>query len=152
MPSFSAVPFLRIAPLLACCCLVGCGGDEGNRVSGNITFQGKPVPAGKIYFIPDSSKGNEGATGWADIRDGKYDTATEGGSGAVSGPMIVAIEGIDPNPPPGAAEDVTTTVLFPRYETTADLPDGDSTKDIDVPAEAAQGPPSRPEEGSIIIP
>jgi hypothetical protein len=146
---------IRVAPLFLIGCIFGCSdGGEGNRVSGNITFQGKPVPAGKIYFIPDSSKGNAGATGWADIKEGQYDTSADGGSGAAAGPVIIAIEGIDPSGPPQggeASEDITATVLFPRYELPADLPDGDSTKDIDVPAEAAQGP-AQPNVAPTIIP
>jgi hypothetical protein len=119
---------------------VGCGSDEGYRVSGKINFKGQPVPAGKIYFTPDGTKGNKGPTGFADIKDGLYDTGSTG-RGAPAGPVIIAIEGIDPSkPPPKADSDVTATVLFPRYEITAELPSSSSTKDIDVPESAAKGP------------
>jgi hypothetical protein len=112
-------------------------------MSGKVTFNGKPVPGGKIYFIPDSSKGNSGPTGYADIKDGTYDTSAAGGMGVVGGPTIVAIEGIDPNAAPDKkqqSEDVTAKLLFPRYETAVDLPKGDGTKDFEVPAEASKGP------------
>jgi len=140
---------------LACllCLLVGCGGDGTNRVSGKITFKGQPVPAGTIHFIPDGKKGNKGATGYAVIKDGAYDTSARGGRGSVSGPVIIAVEGIDPSgPPPKAAPDVTTTVLFPWYELPFDMPASATTKNIDVPAEAAKGPKKPAGKPGEIIP
>jgi hypothetical protein len=115
---------------------LGCGDAKLSHVSGKVNFNGKPVPAGKVYILPDSGKGNTGASGFADIKDGKYDTKLAGGQPAASGAVIFAIEGIDPVPPPNAGPDVTTTVLFPRYEERADLPASTSTKDIEVPASA----------------
>ncbi len=142
---------LCIAAVLLASLALGCGGGGGNRVSGTVTFKGQPVPAGKVYFLPDGSKNNSGATGYADIKDGKYDTA-DGGKGAVAGPVIIAVEGIDPNPPAKAeSSDITTRVLFARYELEAVLPDSSSTKDITVPAEAAKGP-KQPKVSKIIIP
>jgi hypothetical protein len=120
--------------------VIGCGSDKGGRVSGKVTFKGQPVPAGKIYITPDSSKGNSGQTGFADIKNGAYDTAAEGGQGAAPGAVIFTVEGMDPNPPPGAEPDVTMTVLFAGYEKKVDLPASASVQDIDVPAEAANGP------------
>lgn len=133
----------RFATMLLCGLMLGCGNDGTQHLSGTVTFQGKPVPAGKIYFLPDSSKNNTGPSGWADIKDGRYDTSAAGGSGVITGPMVVAIEGIDPRPPAGAdpSGEITTTVLFPRYETTIDLSSEDVTKDFEVPAEAAKGSP-----------
>jgi hypothetical protein len=138
-----SVYFSHVASLVVLLLAVGCG-KEGNRISGKISFDGKPVPAGKIYFTPDSSKGNSGAPGYADIVDGQYDTALPGGRGASSGAMVVAIEGIDPaSKPAGGAdsgEDVTATVLFARYETNLDIAEGDTVQDIEVPLEAGKGP------------
>jgi hypothetical protein len=134
---------------LLVCLVAGCGSNGTHRVTGKVTFKGQPVPAGKVYFKPDSSKGNTGASGYADIKEGVYDTAAPGGRGIAGGPMVIAVEGIDPKPPAGAGPDVTTTVLFARYETSADLPASDTTKDIDVPAEAANGPPQAPESAVV---
>ena len=120
----------------------GCGADDGSqRLSGTVTFQGVPVPAGKIYFSPDGSKGNTGATGYADIKDGSYDTSASGSRGVGKGPVVVGIEGYDPSKPgpkvPGdMSGEVTVLSLFPRYETTLDVT-GTMTKDFDVPASAA---------------
>jgi hypothetical protein len=152
---FHRVFLARIVPGLVACLALGCGGDGTYRVSGKVTFKGQPVPAGKIYFMPDGSKGNTGPTGFADIKDGSYDTAATGGRGAPAGPVIIAVEGIDPSGPPPKADpsgDVTTKVLFPRYELTADLPKSSSTKDIEVPAEAAKGPSKPAGAKDIIIP
>ncbi|WP_425617130.1 hypothetical protein NA78x_000800 [Anatilimnocola sp. NA78] len=121
--------------------IVGCGGDKVAHVSGKVTFNGKPVPAGKVIIKPDSAKGNSGATGFADIKDGAYDTKVAGGKGAPPGPVVFTVEGIDPVPPPNASPDVTTTVLFPYYEMTAEVAAAGGVHDIDVPAEAAKGPP-----------
>jgi len=131
----------------------GCDGQSTHRVSGKITFNGAPVPAGKIYFIPDGSKGNTGPTGYADIKNGTYDTSA-GGQGSVAGAVIIAVEGIDPSSPPPKADpsgEVTAKVLFPRYEIAADIPKSTSTKDIDVPAEAAKGPTQK-KDPKLIIP
>jgi hypothetical protein len=137
-----------VVGLLACC--VGCGSD-GYRVSGKVNFKGQPVPAGKIYFLSDGSKGNKGPDGFADIKNGVYDTGVSG-RGASAGAVIIAIEGIDPSKKPEKADaDVTATVLFPRYELAAELPRSTSTKDIDVPESAAKGP-APVKGGPAIIP
>jgi hypothetical protein len=137
---------LGLLPLL-CCLALGCGG-KGYRVSGKVTFKGQPVPTGKIYFIPDTKKGNKGATGYADIKDGAYDTSAAGGYGIVGGPMLIKIEGFEPLPPGKADKsgDITAKALFPTYQTSADLPNADSTKDFDVPAEATKPAPGKPGE------
>ncbi|MEX1041770.1 MAG: hypothetical protein WDZ51_14115 [Pirellulaceae bacterium] len=61
--------------LLACfTVLSGCGGDGHDRrqVSGTVTYDGKPVPRGSIWFEPDPSLGNTAPTGFAVIQDGQY--------------------------------------------------------------------------------
>lgn len=142
-------------PALACLLFLGCGGDKSHRVSGRVSFKGQPVPAGKIYFIPDGAKGNAGATGYADIRDGRYDTDAGGGQGCVGGPVIVVIEGTDPGAPPDRAkgdksQDVSAKLLFARYEVREELPQEDATRDVDVPASAAR--PPQPKAGGRSAP
>jgi hypothetical protein len=121
-------------------CITGCGGGPKlYRVSGNVTFAGKPIPEGKIYFTPDGAKENSGAPGFANIKDGKYDTSGAGGQGHGGGPMAVRIEGSSGI---GSADDaVSVPPLFQPYETTADLPKSSTTKDFDVPASAADAKP-----------
>ncbi len=133
----------RLAPaLIVLAASVGCGGDGTHRVSGTVTYKGNPVPAGKIYFSPDGLKGNAGGTGYADIKDGKYDTSWPGGRGAAGGPSVAAIEGFDPAAPvkrdkADTSGEVTTTSLFPRYEVTLDI-SGVTSKNFEVPAAAAK--------------
>lgn len=119
--------------------VVGCGGTPGNRVSGTVTFDGRPVPAGKIYFKPDADAGGQGATGFADIVAGRYDTGLAAARNVGTGPMVVVVEGIDPQPGPagGDSADVTTRLLFQGHELRVDVPAGAFTLDIAVPAEAA---------------
>lgn len=146
---FHSTTRLPIALFLLSGLAVGCGGDQGGRVSGKVTFKGQPVPAGKVYITPDASQGNSGQSGFADIKDGAYDTSAEGGQGAVSGPVIISVEGFDPNPPPGAGPDVSATVLFTGYEKKVELPESASVHDIDVPADAANARPQQPERAII---
>lgn len=113
---------------------IGCGSADGPnrvRVSGKVTFQGKPVPVGAIYFDPDTSKGNEGPQGFAPIKDGQYDTSRDG-TGVVGGPHRVRIAGFD-----GVASSDDAPQgrpLFPPYTTTVDLPKESVQKDFDIPA------------------
>jgi hypothetical protein len=149
----SRAVLLALLPALLCC-LSGCGGGGQYDVSGKVMFKGRPVPAGKIYFSPDGSKGNKGPTGYADIHDGTYDTSASGGKATIGGPMIVAIEGLDPSQPgktdpEDTSGEKTVAVLFPRYETTVDLPKSDSTQDFTVPPEAAT-PRNQPEMPGIV--
>jgi hypothetical protein len=143
---------LALAPTLVACCLfsAGCGGTPGNRVRGAVTFDGKPVPSGKVYFKPDSEAGNSGATGFADIVDGRYDTGSRGARNVGTGAMVISVEGVDPqgSPADGDTADVTAKVLFLGYELRQEIAAGDVTLDISVPADAAL-PPSAQPSGSI---
>lgn len=139
----SRFAYSAMALVSATLCLyaIGCGGGDGNRLTGNVTFEGKPVPAGKVYFNPDGSKGNTGSSGYADIVDGKYDTGAAGGRGAPTGAVIIIVEGNDPSGAPvDASSEIGTKRLFSGYETTADIAAGVATHDIDVPAEAGKAP------------
>lgn len=77
MRSWRTVAVTLVGPMaLALVC--GCGGQGGpprgktSKVSGTITWQGKPVPYGSVTFVPDRSKGNKGRAGTGSIKDGKY--------------------------------------------------------------------------------
>lgn len=134
--------------------LVGCGGDVGYNLSGKVTFDGKPIPEGMIYFSPDSSKGNKGLTGYAKIKGGMYNTASEGGTKLLDGPLVVRIDGFDPSSkgtaaPGDTSGEVTVKSLFPTYQTTTELTKGTATLDFNVPAEAANRKVSS-ESGSVV--
>jgi len=134
--------------LVACVLAMGCGG-KATRVWGTVTFAGKPIPRGKIYFTPDQSKSNTGAPGYADIKDGNFDTGAQGGQAAPAGAVIVRIEGFEEIAPVG---DITTKPLFFPYETPADLPKGRSSQTFDVPATAVKQPAKKAGKGEAVTP
>jgi hypothetical protein len=108
----------------------GCGlGERQYHLSGAITYQGKPVPAGTIVFEPDATKGNQGAAGYARIKAGRYDTRAEDGKGTVGGPHLVRILGLDGIP---RGELINGMPVFPEYSTTADLPKKFAKHDFEV--------------------
>jgi hypothetical protein len=97
------------------------------RVSGSVTFNGKPIPKGLIFFDPQA----EGPQGFANIEDGKYDTSLPGkGRGVRGGAYNIRVSGftgIEKNEAPFG------DALFPEYSDTKDLPKADSMFDLDVP-------------------
>jgi hypothetical protein len=94
--------------MAAVCALAGCGGNglTMGRVSGTVTFNGKPVELGEVLFVPDSSKGNTGVPSLGTIaRDGRYIMSTQdAGDGVIAGYHKVAIRALEPNPLVGQSE------------------------------------------------
>jgi len=90
-PLIAFVAMALLAGLIA-----GCGekGLTRYRVSGSVTYKGKPVPVGTIQFAPDASKGNTGPSAFAGIRDGRYDSDADG-RGTIGGPHIVSVDAFD---------------------------------------------------------
>lgn len=134
------IRFGGLALVAAVGLVIGCGeaGPDRYDVSGKVTFQGQPVPAGQIVFEPDPTAGGRGPAGYAQIDDGQYSTRSSG-KGPVAGPHIARITGLsakptDPNsesgPPP----------LFVDYEVKVELSADKPVHDFAVPAEAAQTP------------
>ncbi|MCA9205406.1 MAG: hypothetical protein KDA59_20280 [Planctomycetales bacterium] len=116
--------------------MIGCGGDSGPtryEVSGTVTYQGQPVPKGFVTFSPDTSQGNSGPGGGAEIVDGHYETAA--GKGVIGGPHQVRIVGYDGIPISMEGEELTDgQPLFTPYITTIDFPAEDSTQDFTIPS------------------
>lgn len=116
----------------------GCNDGTGNRVSGTVVFQGRPVPAGTIYFHPNKAAGNEGPSGFAQIVDGNFDTAARRGRGVIAGPHKVEISGYEPatqsaeNPEGGGAS------LFAGYREVIEFPAAASRHEFVVPDDAAK--------------
>jgi len=129
---------------IACLLVLGCGEPKRVDVSGDVTFDGKPLPAGRIYFDPDFAKGNDGVQGYAEIKDGKYDTR-KGGKGACGGATIVKIEGYQAGT--GEKPGFVGPKLFNEYQTTTELPLESCTRDFTVPASAAEGLKKQPKGG-----
>ena len=117
--------------LLAASVSIGCGATDGPtryKVTGQISYDGSPIPAGKIVFEPDDDRGNQGPAGYATIEDGTY--ATDTGKGVVGGPHDVRISGMDGV---SIGESHQGTPLFSEFRTTVDLPKESTTHDFDVP-------------------
>jgi hypothetical protein len=121
------------ATILALTCVLVAGCSQGPRryhVSGTVTHQGKPLPAGVIFFTPDIRQGNDGPQGYAIIKEGHYDTTEPGGKGVLGGAHTVRIEGFDGKP---GNELPLGKPLFTDYQTTVDFPKGEATQNFDVP-------------------
>jgi hypothetical protein len=114
----------------------GCGKSTGSRVFGTVAFDGKPVPGGKIYFTPDAEKGNSGPSGFADITNGRYDTAATGGRNVQPGPTILAVDGVEPLDESEQTPDVTQRPLFQTHTESLEVPPTELQHDIAVPAAA----------------
>lgn len=97
--------------------LSGCGhepdGPPRYQIHGKVTAKGQPVKEGRIFFSPDTEKGNNGPGAVAFIRDGEYET--EDGHGIVGGPHIVDILGWDEtvDPESDAEPEVTVKEIRP---------------------------------------
>ncbi|MEX1039038.1 MAG: hypothetical protein WDZ51_00305 [Pirellulaceae bacterium] len=106
----------------------GCGegDDRGYTLTGTVTYQGKPVPGGRIVFEPITAQGNSGPGSVAEIQDGSY--RTRRGKGIVGGPHHVTIFGDDGGMPTEARDNA----LFPPYRTEVDLPYSNAEHHFDV--------------------
>ncbi len=116
----------------------GCRSDSGPEryeLSGSVTYNGQPVPAGYILFEPDKSKGNDGPGSSADIEDGRYRTPP--GQGVIGGPHIVTICGFDGKPIDlgQGQKNPQGNPLFMNYQITVDLPKHSTTHDFHVSLE-----------------
>ena len=118
---------LAIALLLACGC--SSDGPQRYRVSGSVTYGDAPVVAGRVIFEPDVEQGNHGPAGYADIRQGRYQTLN--GKGVIGGQhkvRVICLTGV-----PEGEELAEGRMLCPEYQATIDLPKSGTTHDIAVP-------------------
>ena len=70
----------------AALCFSGCSGEKPTtQLSGTVTFKGKPVPAGYINFMPDSTKKVYGEVRMVRIKDGAYATKEGNANGVFPG-------------------------------------------------------------------
>jgi len=88
----------RLAPWVLVCVsiFVGCGRPDGPtlwRVSGTVSYGGKPVPSGEVMFTPDGAKRNKGRQGLASILQGRFDTRGSRAPGIEGGPMVIQVSG-----------------------------------------------------------
>jgi hypothetical protein len=102
------------------------------QISGTVTFNGQPVPAGWISFTPDATKGTVRV---CQIKDGVYDSSKEGQPGVFPGKNLVKIAGFDGKKIPlwGQGKQI-----FNPVDETFDVPAGTSTKDWVIPESAGK--------------
>jgi hypothetical protein len=75
--------WIGLPALILAATLVGCGdaADDSVPISGNVTFDGAPLPTGTITFLPTDG---EGPSAGAEITDGHYETTAWPGSKQVT--------------------------------------------------------------------
>jgi hypothetical protein len=119
---------LSLGCALATVFLGGCK-DRGPQrvvVSGTITYNGKPVPAGDIRFVPVGASGAPMAG--AEIKDGKYRADGHGGVPVATHKIEIEAYRADPTgktgntPPPVMARGAPRYQYLPkRYNTDSEL-------------------------------
>lgn len=96
--------------------IAGCSSEIPTfPVEGTVTFKGKAIPKGEIYFDPDISI--KGPQGRAIINDGKFSTK-DLKSGIVPGKYNIRIHGFDGKP---REEAPMGKAIFPTYEVAMEL-------------------------------
>jgi hypothetical protein len=116
--------------------LTGCGDDGMNRhrITGTVTYDGKPVESGAIFFEPTASVGMIAPTAYLRVENGKYDT---GDKGPVAGKYRVVVGGMNQSKETVDSDGVTHTPrLFPDYKFEVDIPPPNDTLDVVVPVAA----------------
>ena len=115
----------------------GCGRESGparHDVAGEVTFNGAPVPVGRLLFTPDTAAGNRSPQGFAQIRNGRFSTSVSAeGKGVGGGAYFLEIHGCDGVPfdgPEGVVAD--GQMLFPPLRKTVNMPAADCTMAIAV--------------------
>lgn len=101
-------------------CSRSADGPARYALQGRVVYQGKPVPAGEVFFEPDAEAGNSGPAGIADIQDGKYRTRPEWG--VVGGPHVIRVLGYESRVPVNAGLGEFGKPLFSEKRVKADLP------------------------------
>ncbi len=117
--------------LLALSAMPGCGDDGPTRygLSGQITYEGRPIAGGWIVFAP----AGEGPGASANIHDGRYETRKDWGT--VGGPHtieVVAFDNVASSDP--HAEGSAATAGKPIFSCTLqrDIPEETATLDIEI--------------------
>jgi hypothetical protein len=125
--------FLLVVPLA----LAGCGGEEfhRHRVQGTVTFDGKPVESGSIFFEPTESVGDLAPTLYLKVQNGDFDT---GEDGPIAGKYTIVVGGFDESKQrPGDDGGTYTPPLFETYRFDVHIPPPNNTLDVEVPASQA---------------
>lgn len=122
--------------LMFACFAIGCKpATKVSQISGTVSFNGKPVPAGYITFTPDVGAGTLGQVVGFQIEDGKYDSSTNTPPGIQAGTYKIRIGGFDGIKIPMYGQGKQ---IFNPIEDSFVVPEGTTTKNFEVPASAGQ--------------
>jgi hypothetical protein len=128
-PMSSSLPWGRTLAALLAFAIGGCAARTDQvdtqprvEVSGTVTLDGKPLPAGTIQFDPEA--GEAGASSAAEVAGGKF--AIERSQGLVPGKYRISISShrprqIKPDEDPGAAPAPRPETIPARYNTRTTL-------------------------------
>jgi len=119
--------------MLACLASSGCGRtDKFDRLvlSGQVTYDGQPVPFGSIWFEPRAAVGQLAPPGFAIIRDGHFETTRR--DAPVAGPHLIRISGY-PDEKPQDEDEAERQILFPEYTMEMELSPAETVLNVDVP-------------------
>jgi len=112
----------------------GCADDKLEDVTGTVTHDGAPVPAGVVWFDPDPNHPGNPPQGYAYIKDGKFNS-TEKGRGVKPGAYLIRVEAFDGKP---GNELPLGKPLFTDYEEKRDLPAGKVDMELKIPKQLAR--------------
>lgn len=138
----SLLCFIASSPFLAS----GCGGAtekfERVVVSGAVLFDGKPVPYGSIWFEPDLSAGPESPTGFASIRDGKFQTTPEKSPKAGMYTMRIsgAAQSREELARTSGNDEAIVEPLFREYTQSIEIPETGTAIEVTIPKGARKSP------------
>jgi len=115
----------KYAILVVLLSLLGCDqGPQRYEVTGVVTFEGKPVPTGRLVFTPDNAADNRGPQGVAIIKAGAI--GIEPDRRVIGGPHWVQIMAFDGQVFEDGEGAVTQgRALCPIVQTPVDLPHDD---------------------------
>jgi len=101
--------------------LAGCSANAGmpklGKVSGKVTYKGKPLEYGHIVFTPAAGKGGEtGQSATGEIgSDGSYEMTTfNTGDGAILGQHVITVEARNKAEMPKVKPDSTIDYVLPK--------------------------------------
>lgn len=133
-PRNRALGRLFLAVTLPLCFLsIGCSRSP-YKLSGNVTYDDKPVPVGEIVFMPDPAAGNRGPGVLAEIKEGRYEMPVS--KGHIGGAYIARLTGFDGAPAKATGlVDPRGTPLFVDFTEKLTLPEQSTTRDFAVPVQ-----------------
>lgn len=131
--AFDQIAVATVLAFLAAGCGGSSNGPERYRVQGKVTYNGEPVPAGRISFEPDASLGNKGPGSLIEFSNGGYRTPSD--RGIVGGAYVVRIEGYDGEATTIDGMDLPQgKPLFTPFETKVEFPMENGEHDFEIPA------------------